>query len=263
MEGLNTLLNQALGTDEESYIGTDGMKKCYDDLKKLSKSDKAALDIFLYFFPPNSSSEKNADSFWFIKYEKENNYNEYEFAKDLLKIYIQYKKEKNYKSFESKILEKVKSFKKSKLIGEFLSALETYDKKILAIISYITKDYAYFKETFEINMSSENIQTLLLICEVKHYLTQKKILLDFQKGLKIIDIYSKELNEVKSSNQIRENKMKQANERLENKLNNITNEVKLVKRTNEKLVNEIIELKDENSDLKKDNIRLTNVTLDL
>ena len=150
MEGLNTLLNQALGTENDSYIGTNGLEKCYKFLEKLSKSDNAALKVFLYFFPPNSSSEKNTDSFWFIKYEKDENYNEYKFAKDLLNIYIQYMKEKNYKSFESQILEKVKLFKNSKLIGDFLFVLEEFEEKLLAIISYIIKDRAYFKQTFEL-----------------------------------------------------------------------------------------------------------------
>ena len=37
MEVLNALLNDALGTESESYIGIDGIKKCYNALEKLSK----------------------------------------------------------------------------------------------------------------------------------------------------------------------------------------------------------------------------------
>jgi len=231
MEGLNTLLNQVLRTKNDSYIGANGLEKCYKSLEKLSKSDNAALKVFLYFFPPNSSSEKNIDSFWFIKYEKEENYNEYKFAKDLLNIYIQYMKEKNYKSFESQILEKVKLFKNSKLIGDFLFVLEEFDEKLLAIISYITKDCAYFKQRFELTMSSENIQTFLFINEARHYLSHRKLALELQRGLKVISIYS--------------------------------DEVKQLKVFNEKLKNEIIDLKDENSDLKKNNTRIMNMALDL
>ena len=224
MEGLNTLLNQVLRTENDSFIGANGLEKCYKSLEELSKSDKAASKVFLYFFPPNSSSEKNTDSFWFIKYEKENNYNEYEFAKDLLKIYIQYMKEKNHKSFESQILEKVKLFKNSKLIGNFLSVLEEFDEKLLAIISYIIKDCAYFKQEFELTIPSENIQTFLFVYEAKNYLSQRKL----QKGLKLL-----------------------------------IEEVKQQKLFNEKLKNEINELKEENSDLKKNNTRLMNVAFKL
>lgn len=231
MEGLNTLLNQVLRTKNDSYIGANGLEKCYKSLEKLSKSDNAALKVFLYFFPPNSSSEKNTDSFWFIKYEKEENYNEYKFAKDFLNIYIQYMKEKNYKSFESEVMEKAKLFKNSKLIGDFLFVIEEFDEKLLAIISYITKDCAYFKQKFELAMSSENIQTFLFINEAKHYLSHRKLALELQRGLKVISIYS--------------------------------DEVKQLKVFNEKLKNEIIDLKDENSDLKKSNTRIMNMALDL
>ena len=231
MEVLNALLNDALGTESESYIGIDGIKKCYNALEKLSKEDKAALIVFLYFFPNDSSSEKNTESFWLIKYEKEKNYNEYEFAKDLLKIYSQYTKEKNYESFESKILEKIKLFKNSKLIGDFLSILEEFDERILAIISYITKDPSYFEDAFELFISSGKIQTFSFIKNARNYLTKRKLVLDLKKGLHLIGIYSNELEEVKSSNK--------------------------------NLTNKIIGLEDENSGLKNNNKRLMNVALDL
>ena len=245
MEVLNALLNDALGTESESYIGIDGIKKCYNALEKLSKEDKAALIVFLYFFPNDSSSEKNTESFWFIKYEKEKNYNEYEFAKDLLKIYSQYTKEKNYESFESKILEKIKLFKNSKLIGDFLSILEEFDERILAIISYITKDPSYFEDAFELFISSGKIQTFSFIKNARNYLTKRKLVLDLKKGLHLIGIYSNELEEVKSSNK------------------KLTNELEEVKSSNKNLTNKIIGLEDENSGLKNNNKRLMNVALDL
>ena len=245
MEVLNALLNDALGTESESYIGIDGIKKCYNALEKLSKEDKAALIVFLYFFPNDSSSEKNTESFWLIKYEKEKNYNEYEFAKDLLKIYSQYTKEKNYESFESKILEKIKLFKNSKLIGDFLSILEEFDERILAIISYITKDPSYFEDAFELFISSGKIQTFSFIKNARNYLTKRKLVLDLKKGLHLIGIYSNELEEVKSSNK------------------KLTNELEEVKSSNKNLTNKIIGLEDENSGLKNNNKRLMNVALDL
>ena len=88
MEELNTLLNKALETKNENYINQDGMKNCLNLLENKSKKDNITSILFLYFFPINSSLEKNTEEFWFIKYKADKKYNEYDFAIDLLKCYI-------------------------------------------------------------------------------------------------------------------------------------------------------------------------------
>ena len=150
MEDLNTLLNLALKTENENYCNADGIKNCMTQFEKLSEKDNGALIIFLYFFPNYSPLENNKEAYWFIKYQNIQNYNEYNFAKDLLNCYIQYLSDLDYKDYERKLLDKIKLFKNYKLINTFLSVIEKYDESVIATISYIIKDHTYFKGAFEL-----------------------------------------------------------------------------------------------------------------
>ena len=123
MEDLNNFINCALKTKDKDYVTPEGIKKFSDFLEKASKTDNAALKIYLYIFPVYLSLEKNKE-FWFTKYKDVKIYNEYEFAKDLLKCYIEYLSDKNEKNFDLKLLEKVKLFKNYKLIALFSSVVK-------------------------------------------------------------------------------------------------------------------------------------------
>ena len=89
----------------------------------------------MYFFPENSSLEKNDKEFWFIKYKNDLYYNEYSFAKELLQTFNQYKKFKNKQFFEMIIKDKIQLFKDRKLISEFFYTLEKTEECINATIA--------------------------------------------------------------------------------------------------------------------------------
>ena len=245
MEELNLLLNQALVTKNKNYTSKDGLKICHDTLEKIAEKDKNALILFLYLFPISSpSAETNAKEFWFMKYKIDKNYNEYEFAMDLLKSYIQYLTDKNYENFEKEIVKKIALFKNVKFIANFFSVVNKYDHKIIAIISYITRDSSYFAKEFEIKEVPENIQNISFIKKIQNYLEQKNTLLLLNKSLDIIKIYREEVEELKASNK--------------NKMDDVLNKIQLVENENKSLKSRVGLVENENEDLKNTNDSLLN-----
>ena len=245
MEALNLLLNQALSTKDKNYTSEDGLKICHDTLEKIAEKDKNALILFLYLFPISSpSAETNAKEFWFMKYKIDKNYNEYEFAIDLLKSYIQYLTDKNYENFEKEIVKKIALFKNVKFIANFFSVVNKYDHKIIATISYITRDSSYFAKEFEIKEVPENIQNISFIKKIQNYLEQKNTLLLLNKSLDIIKIYREEVEELKASNK--------------NKMDDVLNKIQLVENENKSLKSRVGLVENENEDLKNTNDSLLN-----
>jgi len=277
---LNSLINTALCTKDQDYMSSEGMKIFNKTFEDISKKDNSALKIFLYFFPLCSPLEKNDKEFWFMKYKNEKNYNEYEFAKDILKCYIQYLSDKDSKSFDINVMKKLLLFKDYKFIGEFLLVVKNYDEKIIATISYITKDPSYFAMAFETKIEPEKIQKKLCINIIRDYLGRKKLLVEFQKGIEMIkvygDLYQKEktLNEDLSkrmtSLETEVSKLKNDNITLKGEIsklknNNITlyEEISKLKNNNKTLNEEISKLKDDNKTLNEEisKFKNNNVTL--
>ena len=273
MEELNLLLNQALVTKDKNYTSEDGLKICHDTLEKIAEKDKNALILFLYLFPISSpSAETNAKEFWFMKYKIDKNYNEYEFAIDLLKSYIQYLTDKNYENFEKEIVKKIALFKNVKFIANFFSVVNKYDHKIIATISYITRDSSYFAKEFEIKEVPENIQNISFIKKIQNYLEQKNTLLLLNKSLDIIKIYREEVEELKASNknkmddvlnkiQLVENENKSLKSRVglvENENKSLKSRVGLVENENNSLKSRVGLVENENEDLKNTNDSLLN-----
>ena len=183
---INTLINTALCTKNHDYMNPEGMELFKKNLEDKTK-DLPALIIFLYFFPLNSSLEKNDKEFWFMKYKDVENYNEYEFAKDILQCYNQYLSDKSNEGFENNILQKIILFKDYKFIAEFLGALKGHDAKIIAIISYIEKDPSYFEKAFETIIEPQKIQKRSCINKIKDYLERKNDLLNLRKSLQTVN----------------------------------------------------------------------------
>ena len=263
MEDLNTLLNLALKTENENYCNADGIKNCMTQFEKLSEKDNGALIIFLYFFPNYSPLENNKEAYWFIKYQNIQNYNEYNFAKDLLNCYIQYLSDLDYKDYERKLLDKIKLFKNYKLINTFLSVIEKYDESVIATISYIIKDHTYFKGAFELNINSKNIQTSVFINNVKKYLDHKQSLLDLQKALNMTKLYREAWEETKSSKEkeiisLKKN-VKDLTESVNNMRNvniNLLNKISNLENKNANLLDRVNNMEFENEGLKKYNIEM-------
>ena len=263
MEDLNTLLNLALKTENENYCNADGIKNCMTQFEKLSEKDNGALIIFLYFFPNYSPLENNKEAYWFIKYQNIQNYNEYNFAKDLLNCYIQYLSDLDYKDYERKLLDKIKLFKNYKLINTFLSVIEKYNESVIATISYIIKDHTYFKGAFELNINSKNIQTSVFINNVKKYLDHKQSLLDLQKALNMTKLYREAWEETKSSKEkeiisLKKN-VKDLTESVNNMRNvniNLLNKISNLEKKNANLLDRVNNMEFENEGLKKYNIEM-------
>ena len=259
MEELNLLLNQALVTKDKNYTSKDGLKICHDTLEKIAEKDKNALILFLYLFPISSpSAETNAKEFWFMKYKIDKNYNEYEFAIDLLKSYIQYLTDKNYENFEKEIVKKIAIFKNVKFIANFFSVVNKYDHKIIATISYITRDSSYFAKEFEIKEVPENIQNISFIKKIQNYLEQKNTLLLLNKSLDIIKIYREEVEELKASNKNKMDDVLNKIQLVENENKSLKSRVGLVENENKSLKSRVGLVENENEDLKNTNDSLLN-----
>ena len=230
---MNLLLNQALSTKDKNYSSEDGLKVCHDTLEKISEKDKAALILFLYLFPISSpSAETNEKEFWFVKYKIDKNYNEYEFAIDLLKSYIQYLTDKSYENFEKEIVKEIALFKNVKFIANFFSVVKNCEQKIIATISYITRDTSYFAKEFEINEVPEKIQNISFIKNIQNYLEKKKTLLLLNKSLEIIKFYCEEVTQLKASN-----------EKIQNKMDDVLNKFQLAEKENKNLKSRFVLLK--------------------
>ena len=256
---MNLLLNQAISTKDNNYTSEDGLKVCHDTLEKISEKDKAALILFLYLFPISSpSAETNEKEFWFVKYKTDKNYNEYEFAIDLLKSYIQYLTDKNYENFEKEIVKKIALFKNVKFIANFFSVVNKYDHKIIATISYITRDSSYFAKEFEIKEVPENIQNISFIKKIQNYLEQKNTLLLLNKSLDIIKIYREEVEELKASNKNKMDDVLNKIQLVENENKSLKSRVGLVENENKSLKSRVGLVENENEDLKNTNDSLLN-----
>ena len=241
---INTLINTALSTENINYMNSEGMALFKKNLEDRSNDD-SALKILLYFFPVNSSLEKNEKEFWFMKYKDVENYNEYKFAKDILQCYNQYLSDKDSEAFDYNILKKIVLFKDYKFIVEFLRALKDYDAKIIAIFSYIEKDPSYFENAFETIIEPQNIQKKSCINTIKDYLERKKVLLNLQKSLEMIKVYNDFLG-----------KEKAFKNDLINDMNFLKKEVNELKKDNATINENISKLQKDISKLQKDNATL-------
>ena len=226
MEELNKLLNEALQTKNQDYVSPDGMLNCFQAFEKLSKKDSVASKVLMYFFPENSSLEKNDKEFWFIKYKNDLYYNEYSFAKDLLQTFNQYKKFKNKQFFEMIIKDKIQLFKDRKLISEFFYTLEKTEECINATIAYILKDPSYFKLSYNINVPPEKIQKHSFIKEVKNYLEIENLRIDLKNGQSLINQYSNLVEDLNIAVKL----LKEDNTSLTNKVNDMQKTIDSLKK---------------------------------
>ena len=226
MEELNKLLNEALQTKNQDYVSPDGMLNCFQAFEKLSKKDSVASKVLMYFFPENSSLEKNDKEFWFIKYKNDLYYNEYSFAKDLLQTFTQYKKFKNKQFFEMIIKEKIQLFKDRNLISEFFYTVEKTEECINATIAYILKEPSYFKLFYKINIPQEKIQKHSFIKEVKNYLEIENLRIDLKNGQSLINQYSNLVEDLNTAVKL----LKADNTSLTNQVNDMQKTIDSLKK---------------------------------
>ena len=260
MEELNQLLNTALGTPNENYCdGSENIQKCYSKFYPSTENDDTALNVSLYFFP-FSGYEKNTKEFWFIKYKNNSNYNEFDFALDILRVYIQYLSDKNAKNFDSRIIQKVQKFGAYKSISDYLSVIKDYMDILLAIDAYLTRDSYYFEKFFNLNVSAEKLQTSEFIELLKKQITSKKeYFLISRKYNNLLNLFEQNQYETKVLFQKINNQIKE----LKDQNFNQTKNIKELKDQNFNLTKKIKELNEQNLDQAKNIKELNDKVNDL
>ena len=130
----------------------------------------------------------------------------------------------------------------------FLVLSKNCEERIIAIISYITKDPSYFKSAFHLIETPENIQTIDSIKEISNYLN----ILALQKSLDMANIYR---TEFENSKKVISN--------LGKKTDSLSNELNKAKEDNANLSQAINELKIKNVRLESDNTSLKDKVIKL
>ena len=255
MEELNQLLNTALGTPNENYCdGSENIQKCYSKFYPSTENDDTALNVSLYFFP-FSGYEKNTKEFWFIKYKNNSNYNEFDFALDILRVYIQYLSDKNAKNFDSRIIQKVQKFGAYKSISDYLSVIKDYMDILLAIDAYLTRDSYYFEKFFNLNVSAEKLQTSEFIELLKKQITSKKeYFLISRKYNNLLNLFEQNQYETKVLFQKINNQIKELKDQNFNQTKNI-------KELNEQNLDQAKNIKELNDKVNDLTIRLDKIDL--
>jgi outer membrane murein-binding lipoprotein Lpp len=255
MDLLDLIFNKLFKTTNEIYIhGKDNIQKCHKKFALLTKEDssKISLKVFLYFFPTTSNSEIISEDLWFTKYNDKSKYDEYDFAIQLLLVYIDFLSNKDIKSFDSKVIKIAKQFGEYKFVDSYLEVilLNNIDA-LIAIIAYLTKDVAYFKDFLKILVNPEEIQSLKFIHNMSGILANKEGLLNLENKMKAMEKNMKILEE--KIKILEENRQKSEADRLSSNtlIQNLQNQIKSLQNDKESMKGEIQALKTDNLELKK------------
>ena len=209
MQNINKLFNRIFKTSEENYVdGNNAISNCR---KKFSaQEDDISVKVFLYFFPIDSKIEKNKDEFWFLKYKDDKEYDEYDFAEDLLKNYAEYLSDKNKINFENRLKLILLKFGNYKLFTIYIFNMLEYRDNLMSTVAYFTKDSSFYQEALNIFILPENIQTEGFIQSIKDLIAKKIKYLEKTEGLQ------KQIELLKEKSEIKQNKeedlQKQINE---------------------------------------------------
>ena len=128
----------------------------FSDLVSSNKNDLLISQFHLFFYPNESSSEINEEKeFWFQKYKSDrpDDYTEYNFALDILKVLKSYLQNKNSEAANSYIYDLALKFGPYKNIDYYL--LLTANKiqsNLIHIYSFFHKDIQYFKDILDVNV---------------------------------------------------------------------------------------------------------------
>ena len=240
MQNINKLFNRIFKTSEENYVdGNNAISNCR---KKFSaQEDDISVKVFLYFFPIDSKIEKNKDEFWFLKYKDDGEYDEYDFAEDLLKNYAEYLSDKNKINFENRLKYILLKFENYKLFTIYIFNMLKYGDILMSTVAYFTKDSSFYQEALNIFILPENIQTEGFIQSIKDLIAKKIKYLEKTEGLQ------KQIELLKEKSEIKQNKeedlQKQINELSKKMLYNDKNIAAQLKALKEEILHTDSQLK--------------------
>ena len=230
MQNINELFNQIFKTSKKNYVsGNEAILSC---LKKFSalKEDNISTKVLLYFFPVHPKCEKNNNEFWFCKYKNDNEYDEFDFAEDLLKNYAEYLSDKNEKNFETRLKHILLKFENYKMFTLYIYNIQGYTDNLMSTIAYFTKDSSYYLNNLNAYVSPESIQTEEFIDNLKEIVKKKIIYYD---NLAEINKFQEQVNLLKGILKIKEKqeenyqkKILDLSEELLNREKNMTAQLK-------------------------------------
>ena len=192
-------------------------------------TDSIDLTILLFFSPTENTKEQNVeDKFWFQKYNVSDDYNEYQFAVDLINIYSNYKNNKSKEQFYSNIKMLVDKFGDYKMISSFVDLVKEKVDLFEFIVSYLIQDKDYFVSFFKFNLKTipDDIQNQSFYDKLEfkleklknEELTQK--MEEFDKKLKEQSTqHDKKINELNSEHDKKINELNSKHDKKIDQLN--------------------------------------------
>ena len=192
-------------------------------------TDSIDLTILLFFSPTENTKEQNVeDKFWFQKYNVSDDYNEYQFAVDLINIYSNYKNNKSKEQFYSNIKMLVDKFGDYKMISSFVDLVKEKVDLFEFIVSYLIQDKDYFVSFFKFNLKTipDDIQNQSFYDKLEfkleklknEELTQK--MEEFDKKLKEQSTqHDKKINELNSKHDKKINELNSKHDKKIDQLN--------------------------------------------
>ena len=192
-------------------------------------TDSIDLTILLFFSPKENTKEQNVeDKFWFQKYNVSDDYNEYQFAVDLINIYSNYKNNKSKEQFYSNIKMLVDKFGDYKMISSFVDLVKEKVDLFEFIVSYLIQDKDYFVSFFKFNLKTipDDIQNQSFYDKLEfkleklknEELTQK--MEEFDKKLKEQSTqHDKKINELNSKHDKKINELNSKHDKKIDQLN--------------------------------------------
>lgn len=134
----------------------ENVEEAFSELVSSNKDDYLIYQFHLFFYPNDSSSEKNKPKeFWFQKHKSNQPqlYTEYNFALDVLEVLKSYLKNKDSKAADSIIYDLALKFGAYKNIDYYL--LLTQNKiinNLIHVYSFLHKDKQYFKNILKVDV---------------------------------------------------------------------------------------------------------------
>ena len=205
----------------------------FSDLVSSNKNDLLISQFHLFFYPNESSCEINEEKeFWFQKYKsnRPDDYTEYNFALDVLKVLKSYLQNKNSEAANSYIYDLTLKFGPYKNIDYYL--LLTANKiqsNLIHIYSFFHKDIQYFKDILDVNVEKTD--------DLKDKKTLEKLFVNktiSKEELNIHKLYAPIINEFQKKIDVLENNI---------------NEQKVINDTQKTVIDELIQFKEEASNM--------------